>query len=225
MDCIDTVPIQYREGRTRFMDMDILVAPRVFIPRPETELLIRTVADLCQKELLEAPFILDIGTGSGVVPLGLTRFIEGCRVISVDISQNALEVAEQNIARYGRGERITLMRSDMFEVFGAEHEGLFDAVVSNPPYVSDRDYEELDPWVKAEPRVALYAGKEGLDHLSVLVEESPRFLKPDGFVAVEVGYDQGRKVKDLFMKNGFSRVKGLYDFNNYERVIVGWKNG
>ncbi len=225
MDHIDTVPIQYREGSASFLGMDILVDPRVFIPRPETELLIRTVADICKKGFRENPFILDIGTGSGVVPLGLTRSIEGCRVISVDISRNALDVAEQNIARYGHGGDITLARSDMFEVFGAEHEGLFDAVVSNPPYVSDSDYEELDQWVKAEPRVALYAGEEGLDHLRVLAEESSRFLKPDGFAAVEVGYDQAQKVKDLFERDGFSRVEGFDDFNNYERVIVGWKNG
>lgn len=225
MEYSDTVPVQYAEGSARFMGMDILLEPGVFIPRPETELLIRTIADLCRKKGRKDPLILDIGTGSGIIPLGLARLLKNCRVIGVDVSRDALRIAGQNVERFKHEDRITLMRSDMFEAFGPEHEGIFTAVVSNPPYVSGSSYEKLDAWVKAEPRVALYAGEEGMDYLRVLAEESGKFLKGGGFIAVEVGYDQAGKVKKLFKWAGFTGIRGYFDFNGYERVIVGWKHG
>ncbi len=207
------------------MGMDIRVDPRVLIPRPETELLIRTVADLCREKSWKDPFILDVGTGSGIIPLGLTRLMENCRVFGVDVSYEALAAAGENIREFKSNDNIKLMRSDMFEVFGAEHKGIFDVIVSNPPYISDRDYEKLDPWVKAEPRIAVYGGKDGMDHLQIIGRQSGRFLSPGGFIAVEVAYDQAKKVKDLFIECGFTGVAGFRDFNNYERVIVAWNKG
>lgn len=221
----ETVPVQYQEGKASFLGMDILVDERVLIPRPETELLVEVAAGLCRKSSLEKPFILDLCTGSGAVALGLVSMVDGCRVIGSDISRDAINVASRNIERFDLGDRIKLLVSDMFGSFAAEYEGSFDCIVSNPPYVSGKDYAKLDAWVKAEPKIALYAGAEGMEYLSRLIPESLRFLKPGGFLAVEVGYDQAGKVKRRFDACGFERIDSFRDFNRYERVIVGWKNG
>jgi release factor glutamine methyltransferase len=225
MDRFEEIPIQYREGRAAFMGMDILVDPRVLIPRPETELLVTVVAGLCRRETWKKPFILDVGVGSGAVSIGLTKCLNDCRIIGTDVCLEALSVARENLKRFDHKNMAELVVSDMFSAFGAEYEGVFDCVVSNPPYVSAKDYEKLDAWVKAEPKKALYAGGEGMDYLQVIAAESGRFLSPGGFVAVEIGYDQAEKVKTALLSYGFSDVAAFRDFNDHERVIVGWKHG
>ncbi|RKY41544.1 MAG: peptide chain release factor N(5)-glutamine methyltransferase [Candidatus Makaraimicrobium thalassicum] len=225
MEYSETVPVQYQEGTAAFMDMNVLVDPRVLIPRPETELLVSVAAGLCRGKSWKSPVILDVGTGTGVIPLGLTKLIEDCRVIGADICEEALNVARENLRRFNREDRVELVVSDMFAAFVPEYENFFDCVVSNPPYVSEKDYEGLDAWVKAEPRIALCAGREGMDHLNVLAGQSGRFLAPGGFIAVEAGYDQAQKVKDAFRVSGFTDITAFRDFNGYERVITGWKRG
>ena len=220
----ETVPIQYETGIARFMGMDIFVDPRVLIPRPETELLIRTVVALCQDRLLESLRVLDIGTGSGIVSLGVAKLLSNVSVLGVDISGDALDVASRNIEKFGTSA-IKLLQSDMFEAVDAELEGTFDVIVSNPPYVSDKDYAKVDAWVKAEPRIALWSGEEGMDHLRILADRGGKFLRSGGFIAVEIRYEQAEKTKCLFAEKGFTEIKGFFDSNGYERVIVGWKHG
>ena len=224
-DYSETVPIQYQEKKARFMGMDIAVDPRVFIPRPETELLVSRVAAACREKEWITPLILDIGTGSGIIPLGLMRLMEACRVVAVDVSPEALAVAHDNIRRFSCERRVTLVRSDMFSALGEEHIGAFDVIVSNPPYVSRKDYLKVDDWVKAEPKIALYGGEDGMDYYRMILKDGLWFLKSGGILAVEVGYDQGKKVKDLFAQSGLADVKGFEDVNGFERVIVGRKNG
>lgn len=224
-DYSETVPYQYEDGKASFMGMEITVDPRVFIPRPETELLVSVVADACREKNLMFPVILDVGTGSGIIPLGLTKLIDSCRVIGVDISHDALDVAKKNVKAFGREANITLARSDMFSSLGDEHLAFFDVIVSNPPYVSHKDYLKLDAWVKAEPRTALYGGEDGMDFYRILAGKGLSFLCRGGLMAVEVGYDQGKGVKALFAENGLTDIKGFKDLNGYERVITGWKNG
>jgi len=219
------IPVQYQQGYARFMDMDILVDSRALIPRPETEILINVVRDLCQKKKWNRPCVLEVGTGSGVIPIGLVKILRDCKVTATDISPPALDLARENLKRHDCEPRVELVLSDMFSDFCSGYDGAFDCVVSNPPYVSDKDYETLDEWVKAEPKIALYAGFEGMKYLNVIAEESARFLRSGGFVAAEVGYDQAEKVKTKFKACGFIDVAGFQDFNGYERVIVGWKHG
>jgi len=219
----ETVPVQYEEGRTHFCGMDILVDERVFIPRPETELVVSTVIDLCQKKSLKDPFILDVCTGSGAISIALAKHVPSSRVIAVDISEDALQVARANAVRAGVEKSITFFRSDMFGALCPDYKGMFDAVVSNPPYVSAGDYQKADAWVKAEPEIALLAGDEGMDHLNILAERSGDFLKAGGFLAVEIGYDQSEKVKRAFLSAGYENISPHKDFNGYERVITGEK--
>ncbi|MFH1846758.1 MAG: peptide chain release factor N(5)-glutamine methyltransferase [Candidatus Omnitrophota bacterium] len=225
MDYSETIPIQYQEGKTTFMGMDICVVPGVFIPRPETELLVRIVTELCEEKLLDDAFVLDLGTGSGIIPLGIKMLMKKSRIIGADISEDALTVARRNLRRLSVQDNVHFIKSDMFSFFGSEYEETFDAIVSNPPYVSEKDYEKLDAWVLAEPKIALCSGAEGMDGLHIIIRESNRFLKPGGFVAVEIGYDQAEKVKKVFKVHGFIDIKGYRDFNGYERVITGHKHG
>jgi release factor glutamine methyltransferase len=225
MDYSETVPVQYQGGKARFMGTTLAVDKRVLIPRPETELLVSIARDLCCEKAWKTPFILDVGTGSGAISIGLAISIPGSRIMGSDVSAEALCVAKENVKRTECGERIELVRSDMFESFGEEYRGKFDVIVSNPPYVSARDYEGLDAWVKAEPKVALYAGEEGMDYLDLLAERSEKFLKQGGFLAVECGYDQAEKVKKKMRQCNFTGITSFKDFNGYERVTVGWMHG
>lgn len=226
------VPIQYQEGKADFLGMEILVDSRVLIPRPETEILVKISADLCKKKEWQIPLILDVGTGSAAVSLGLAKLLKDCRIIATDVSSDALSVARKNITRFGYNSKIKLVLSDMFSGFETssrflsewrKREDKFDCIVSNPPYVSNADYDKLDVWVKAEPKIALYAGKEGMDYLKTVIFMGQKFIIPGGFLAVEIGYDQAEKVKREFIRNDYENVTGFFDFNNYERVIVGWK--
>jgi len=219
----DKTPIQYEEGAASFMGMEIIVDQRVLIPRPETELLVRKVADLCVG--IKKPRILDAGTGSGIISLGLAKLITDCEIIASDVSKDALSVARKNLKKFGFADKIRLVVSDWFSYFTEEYNNFFDCIVSNPPYVSLKDFDQLDPWVKAEPRLALYAGKEGMDCLNVIISGSLRLLAPKGKLSVEIGYDQAEKVKNRFSEGGFIGLTSSKDFNGYERVITGFKNG
>jgi len=201
--------------------MKLAVDKRVFIPRPETELLVEKAVSLCSENKIHEPLILDIGAGSGAVSLALAKSIAKCRVIGVDISLDALSVARLNIQNHGLSDKIELRESNMFNCLGDKYKGCFDLIVSNPPYVSALDYKNLDAWVKAEPRIALYGGEDGMDYIKFIIERGKRFLKTRGSVFVEVGYNQSEKAKRLFADNGFSDIKSYRDFNNYERVIKG----
>ncbi|MBU0682936.1 MAG: peptide chain release factor N(5)-glutamine methyltransferase [Candidatus Omnitrophica bacterium] len=225
MSSSSAVPVQYERGKEVFMGMQVKVDERVLIPRPETEQLVRIVADICKKKNKKYSKILELGTGSGVIALGLTGLLDNCEIIATDISESALEVARYNLKKFEREDKIKLVLSDMFSSFSQGYDGFFDSIVSNPPYVSKKDYEKLDPWVKAEPRIALFAGEEGMDYLNVIISGGGKLLIPGGFIAVEVGYDQSEKVKNKFIINDFINITSFKDSAGYERVIVGYKNG
>lgn len=207
------------------MGMDISVDPRVLIPRPETELLVTVACDILKADGKSSPRVLDLCTGSGAVALGVLRLMPGSSVTASDISAEALDVAKQNVLSLGVGGKVKIVLSDMFSAFGGEYDGAFDCVIANPPYVSGGDYDDLDAWVKAEPRIALYAGERGMDYLRIIAEESPRVLKPGAFVAVEIGYDQADLVKESFRRAGLVEIKSYRDMARYERVIAGRKDG
>ncbi|MDD4956723.1 MAG: peptide chain release factor N(5)-glutamine methyltransferase [Candidatus Omnitrophica bacterium] len=222
---LEDTPTQYLRGWEDFMGIRLNVDPRVLIPRPETELLVAVAAETLRKSGVLEPAVLDIGTGSGAIALGLLKLLGNCRLIACDISKDALNVAESNIMKLGCASSVELMFSDVFSAFGPEHEDMFDAILSNPPYVSDKDYEGLDEWVKAEPRVALCSGPEGMDHITRILSRAMRYLKPGGFAAIEIGYDQAAKVRGCFRDNGFVDVRSYADPAGYERVVAGRKNG
>ncbi len=219
----ETVPFQYQQGHVRFMGAKVMVDPRVLIPRPETELLVKAAVDILAGRPGRVD-VLDMCTGSGAVAIALSRAVPAASVTACDVSRGALSVARKNIQENGLGQKIDIRVSDMFKSLKAVPGGAYDAIVSNPPYVSERDFDMLDPWVKAEPAIALYGGRDGMDYLNILCEQAPLYLKKDGFLAVEIGYDQSVRVREKMSGSGLKDVRGLRDYNGYDRVIVGRKN-
>lgn len=221
----ETVPVQYEDGFVFFMGTKLKVDTRVLIPRPETELLVKIAEREIRRSNPGKSKIIDMCTGSGAIAIALAKSLPQAHIKAVDISSEALEVAEENIRDARLLGNIDILASDMFLNFNNGDEGIYDGIVSNPPYVSDRDFEFLDPWVKAEPAIALFAGKNGMDHLNNICSQSLRFLKNGGFLAVEIGYDQSLLVREKMKESGFLGIESFKDDNGHYRVTIGRKNG
>lgn len=219
IDYSETVPVQYERSSASFFGHQLYVDPRVFIPRPETELLAERTIHFLRELDVAVPDILEVGTGSGNIPVAIASEIEECRITALDISSEALDVARLNIERHDLVHKIELLRSDMFEKTGEQK---FDCIVSNPPYVAESDHPHLDAWVRAEPETALVSGPDGLDHFRELAAASRTRLKKGGFAAVEIGYDQAPEACRIFERAGLRKISLFRDVNGYERVIAGW---
>lgn len=225
-------PIQYVMGSTEFCGLDIQVDERVLIPRPETELLVETAAELAALSVSKtgALDILDLCTGSGNIAIALmaakcaplTKNLSNCRIIASDISPEALEVAGRNAIRNGIYGGIEFVRSDLFN----DIKGKFDMIVSNPPYISKHEFPTLQEEVLREPRIALDGGADGLDFYRRIAAGLPEYLKRGGYVVMEIGYAQRAAVTDIIGKSGAFKVSGVKkDFNGIDRVIIAeWTN-
>lgn len=209
-------PLQYITGVQDFYGREFRVTPDVLIPRPETELLVEAALEVV--EGISAPLICDIGTGSGCIAVTLLCERTDAQVVAVDISEAALAVATQNAHRHKVSERITLRISNCFH--GLEPTS-FDLVVSNPPYVSSNVLSGLQREVRDhEPLVALSPGEDGLSVIRRLVTESPTFLTPNGHLVMEIGFDQGEKVRNLVDEDVWRLVKIRPDLQQIPRIVV-----
>lgn len=215
-------PVAYIRGERTFRALDLEVTPAVLIPRPETETLVDVALELLRgvagPERPE-PLVLDMGTGSGCIALSLTAENPFAHVVAVDVDEEALEVARRNSARHGLEGRIDFVRSDLFG--GLPSGQRFDMVVSNPPYIPAAEYEALEPNVREyEPRLALYAGEDGLDIYRRLVPAAAACLRPGGGLAVEVGKGEVEAVRELFAAAGrFGPVRERADLGGIPRVL------
>ena len=185
-------PLQYILGRWPFLDLTLEVGEGVLIPRPDTELLCESAADWLKGR--PQPRVLDLCAGSGCVGLGIARLCPGARVTAVELSQEALPYLRRNAARYPQ-YALTVKAGDALDPGAAE--GLFDAVVSNPPYIPAEELEGLMPEVRREPRMALDGG-DGLRFYRGIARIWVPRLQPGGFCAVEVGVGQAAAVATLF---------------------------
>ena len=168
----------------------------------------------------ENPKILDIGTGSGAISIALAKEIHGSEVLGLDISEDALKVAVEN-RELNNVENLKFLKSDVFQHVKEKN---YDLIVSNPPYIPVEEYEELMPEVKEyEPKMALTDGGDGYYFYRKISEESIDYLKNGGYLAFEVGYNQGENVAKLMEKNGFQIVGRVADYGGIERVIIGRK--
>lgn len=212
-------PLSHILGRKGFWKIMLQVTPDVLTPRSDTE----TVVEFALRDFPENAgwSVLDLGVGSGAILLALLAERPSAEGVGIDISGEALEVARDNAAALGLGDRVTLMRSDWTVGLGDD---AFDLVVSNPPYIASHVIETLDPEVRDyEPRLALEGGTDGLAHYQTLAPEILRVLKPGGRFAVEIGYDQKDAVEALFRTAGAVSVQTLRDLGDRDRVIAGAK--
>ena len=214
-------PFQYIAGRQEFYGLEFEVTPDVLIPRPETELLVETALGLLKGT--EAPLVCDVGTGSGCVAVTLLHERRDARGFALDISPGALEVAGRNAGRHGVGERLRLLVSDCFDALPTDGEDgvRFDLVASNPPYVAESDIEGLQREVRDhEPRVALTPGGDGLSVVRRLLAESPRFLKPDGLLLMEIGFGQHEPVAALIDPKVWTLLDVREDLQGIPRTVA-----
>ncbi|HWR31810.1 MAG TPA: peptide chain release factor N(5)-glutamine methyltransferase [Negativicutes bacterium] len=208
------VPVAYITGHREFMGMEFQVSPAVLIPRPDTEILVE--AAIGRLAGVQDGVILDVGTGSGAVLIGTLSRTDGCRGVGVDISPTALEVAKANAARLLKADRATFLQADMFP----PEPILFDAILSNPPYITSAEMAMLAPEVLQEPELALHGGTDGLDFYRRLVADGRRYLKPNGFMAFEVGAGQASVVSCVAAHAGWRTEKIIPDYAGIERVVV-----
>jgi release factor glutamine methyltransferase len=210
-------PLQYIKGVQEFFGLDFEVTPDVFIPRPETELLVE-VAQKLLSESDSAAFICEVGAGSGCIGITLVHELPDARAVAVDISAAALDVARRNAARHAVAERMTFQLSDCFS---SVTEKDFDIVVSNPPYVEERALDGLQREVRYfEPHQALTAGADGLAVIRRLLIESPAFLKPRGFLVFEIGFNQGDAVRGLIDPEVWEILGFHDDLQGMPRIIA-----
>jgi release factor glutamine methyltransferase len=203
-------PVAYILGRRAFRHIELAVDPRVLIPRPETELLVEIALEL---KPLSA---LDVGTGSGAIALAVADELPECEVVATDTSEDALSLARGNAERLGLADRIEFERGTL--PAGRR----FDLVLANLPYVSEDEFEALQPEIaQYEPRCALVAGPDGLEAITVLAAASPAALTERGALALEVGAGQAGAVAELFVDLGFGQVEGRQDLAGIPRMVLG----
>ena len=205
-------PIQYILGAQEFFGLPFVVTPDVLIPRPETEHLVEAVFERVTPQA--DTHILDVGTGSGAIAVALAHALPQAHLTAVDLSPAALAVARRNAQRHGVSERVTFLQSDLLAA--CDH-AQFDVVVSNPPYIAEK--EGLEPQVaRWEPRSALYAGPTGLEIYVRLIPQAREALRPDGWLLLEIGHGQSPAIGELL--SDWNDVSFLNDLQGIPRVAV-----
>jgi release factor glutamine methyltransferase len=208
-------PLSYLTGTREFWSIHLRVSPSVLIPRPETEVLVEKVLELARRD---HETILDVGTGSGNIAIALAKELPQARILASDISLRALNVARRN-ASLQKVRQVEFVRSNLFSAFRGGNLR-FDFVVSNPPYVSRRDWEALPPEIRDfEPRRALLAGESGLEVIRRLVGQAGRFLRPGGYLIFEIGDGQRAEVLRMFGKR-WTEIETAWDLAGKPRVIT-----
>ena len=214
-----TEPLQYIVGTVEFYGLEFKVNPSVLIPRPETELLIEKILESVNKE--DSLKILDIGTGSGNIAVSLAKNLSNSTLTAIDISEDAIEVAEENSELNNINGQISFYKIDFVNEQGF-NESNFDLIVSNPPYVSINDYSGLSPELKDhEPKIALTDNKDGLNFYSEISKKAKTLLNKNGKLFFEVGMGQAEEVKTILIQNSFSDIEIFKDYSNIERVVKG----
>ena len=213
------VPLQYLIGYVEFYNVRIKCDRRALIPRPETEVLVEMIIE--RLNTIQAPRILDIGTGSGNIAVALAKNIPESVITGIDINRDALDLASENAVLNQVDNRISLQMVDILDRNSALDLDHFDCVVSNPPYVSDAEIGNLQPEVKDfEPHIALFSGSDPLLFYKTIIEISPRILKSGGLLAFEVGQGQYESVM-AEMSPLFSEIYSIKDLAGIERIVSG----
>lgn len=212
-------PLQYIYGRWDFMGLSFAVRPGVLIPRPDTEIMVETVMG----RLHDGMRILDLCTGTGCILISLLKYSNGCEGVGVDISAEALTLAQENAENINNSASISFLQGDLYGTL-TEMVTLitFDIIVSNPPYIPADVIDTLEPEVKKyEPRLALDGGDDGLDIIRRIIDGAPEHLIKGGELFLEIGYDQGPSVSALMREAGFADVEVIPDYAGLDRVVAG----
>lgn len=211
-------PVAYLVGHREFFGLDFAVGPGVLVPRPETETLVLEILDHLRE--YTAPRVLDLCTGSGCIAIAIAKNASGASLVAVELDPTAGEYAARNVAGHELGDRIDLRLGDLDDPLEAGER--FDAIVSNPPYVTTEEHATLDPDVRLhEPRTALVGGEDGLDVVRRIVSAGMARLEPNGLIALEIDPAQAGTVRELLEAVGFVDVRAVKDANGDLRVVRG----
>ena len=208
-------PVHRIIGMREFYGRDFILGPDALIPRPDTETLVDVVLEKIGDHG-QPLSILDLGTGSGVIALTLACEFSKAQVTAVDVSDAVLENCQENSKRLGVVDRVTVLKSDMFE----NVDGAFDLIVSNPPYIPTKDIKALSPEVRLyDPERALDGGTDGLDFYRQIFSSAQDYLKQGAMLIVEFGIGQTDDISQLATKNGFENLEVHYDLGGLPRVL------
>ncbi len=203
-------------GMKEFMGLTFHVTADVLVPRPDTEVLVEAALEY-GKEKPDAA-VLDIGTGSGAILISLLHYQKTWKGIGADISEKALEIARENAESLAVAERADFLQSDLFQA--VEGDG-FDILVSNPPYLTAKDMQQLEPEVEQDPKLALDGGADGLAFYRRLIAEGWQYLAPDGYMFLEIGMGQAEAVCALAEDSGRYKIKEVRkDYGHLDRVVI-----
>ncbi len=225
-------PVAYLVGHKEFYQLDFLVDQSVLIPRPETEFLVIEALKLIQtmqKNGIEKPKILDLATGSGIIAISIAQQIKKATLIATDLSQEALAIAQKNAEKNQVSEQIEFLQGNLFEALSSQRteteSPFFHMILSNPPYVTREEYELLDAEVKEfEPKIALFAGEDGLDFYREIANQAKNHLHPKGNLILEIGAKQATAVCELLKSAQWENIRQINDGNRIIRVISAQKS-
>lgn len=221
-------PSAYIVGQREFWSRQFFVSPDVLIPRPDTEVLIELILQKFKKHPITQKSIkgFELGIGSGAISVTLLSEFPEVKMAALEISSAAIQIAERNAKYHGVDTRLSIQSGDFFsdDMLSQIPDASLDFVVSNPPYISEDEYQQLSPTVKDfEPKLALVSGSTGLEFYLRLAQFSKRTLVPSGFLAVEIGENLGQSVKSIFEDAGLQNVTLHRDYAHHDRVVMGEK--
>ena len=211
-------PIAYIIGSKYFWKQKYTIDNNVLIPRPETELIIELLLKKLKGKINDELHILDLGTGSGCIILSLLSELKFSTGIGIDISEKALNIAKLNAKKFDLIKRMNFEISNWFD--NLENTDKFDIIVSNPPYIPINEWKSLDPNVlNFEPKRALTDNYDGLKNYKIIADNAKKFLKKDGFIVLEIGYNQSKKIKEMFCAKGYE-VEIFKDLQSIDRIVI-----
>lgn len=212
---VQGVPLQYITTTQEFYGLNFYVDENVLIPQPDTEILVEEVIKMVQSE--NEIRILDICTGSGCIGISLAYYLKNVKITMSDISKKAIEIAKKNAKENRVLEKTKFIKSDLFENIKEK----FDIIVSNPPYIETNVIKKLSKQVQNEPKIALDGGKDGLLFYRKLINEASKFLNDNGYLCMEIGYNQKEKVIELAKEEKtFLKIETIKDLSGNDRVII-----
>lgn len=210
------MPLQYITNKQEFMGLNFYVDENVLIPQPDTEILVEEVLEKI-KDTKNEMSVLDICTGSGAIGISVAKNIDNVNVTMSDISEEALKIAQKNAKTNNVLDKCEFIKSNMFENI----ENTYDVIVSNPPYIKSKVIKTLGKEVQNEPLIALDGGEDGLDFYKIIIQTAYKYLKKNGILALEIGYDQKEEVINLIKENDkYIDIYSKKDLAGNDRIII-----
>ncbi len=210
---VNDIPIQYIINKQEFMKMEFYVDENVLIPRQDTEIVVQEAINIINDNKLQN--ILDMCTGSGAIAISIARYTSASKIVASDISKKSLSIAKKNATQNGVLDRLQFMNSNMFKNINEQ----YDLIISNPPYIRKQDINNLDENVKKEPIIALDGGEDGLSFYRIIEKEAYNHLKENGYLVLEIGYDQKEAVTDI-LSGKYTDIICKKDLAGNDRVII-----